>query len=72
MSGGGGPFHPFLSSSISSSIHPNSSYQKKKMMEEEEGGGRMAVAVVYPNVYVFSRACSPLLLVVRSLGRYER
>jgi hypothetical protein len=26
------------------------------MEEEEEGGGRMA-ATVYPNVYVFIRAC---------------
>jgi hypothetical protein len=47
--------------------------KKKKMMEEEEeGGGRMVAAIVYPNVYVFSGACSLLLLVVRSLGRYER
>jgi hypothetical protein len=32
LSGGGGPFHP----SVSSSIHPSSSSRKKKMMEEDE------------------------------------
>jgi hypothetical protein len=42
------------------------------MEEEEEGGGRMAAAIVYPNVYVFNRACSLLQVVVRSLGRCER
>jgi hypothetical protein len=42
------------------------------MEEEEEGGGQMAVATFYPNVYVFNRACSLLLLVVRSLGHCER
>jgi hypothetical protein len=36
LSGGGRPFHPFVSSSIPSFIHPSSSSQKKKMMEEEE------------------------------------
>jgi hypothetical protein len=49
----GRPFHPFVSSSIPSSIHPSSSSRKKMMMEEEEeGGGRMVAAAVYPNVYV--------------------
>jgi hypothetical protein len=56
--GGGRPFHPFVSSSIPSSIHPSSSSRKKKMMEEEEeGGGRMATAAVYPNVHVI-QSCS--------------
>jgi hypothetical protein len=36
MSGGGGPFHPSVSSFVPSFIHPSSSSQKKKMMEEEE------------------------------------
>jgi hypothetical protein len=36
LSGGGRPFHPFVPSSVLSSIHPSSSSRKKKMMEEEE------------------------------------
>jgi len=48
LSGGGRPFHPFVSSSIPSS--------KFLVLEEEDdgrgGGGRMAAAAVYPNVYV--------------------
>ncbi len=56
LSSGGRPFHPFVPSSVLSSIHPSSSSEKKKMMEEEEGGGRMAAAV-YPNVYVI-QSCS--------------
>jgi hypothetical protein len=54
---GGRPFHPFVPSSASSSIHPSSSSPKKKVMEEEEeGGGRMAAAVD-PNVHVI-QSCS--------------
>jgi hypothetical protein len=34
--GGRPPFHPFVSSFISSSIHPSSSSRKKKKMEGEE------------------------------------
>jgi hypothetical protein len=51
---GGRPFHPFISSSVPSSIHPSS--RKKKTMEEEEGG-QMAAAAVYPNVHVI-QSCS--------------
>jgi hypothetical protein len=36
LSGGGRPFHPFVPSSVLSSIHPSSSSRKKKMMEEED------------------------------------
>jgi hypothetical protein len=36
LSGGGRPFHPFVPSSIPSSIYPSSSSRKKKMMEEED------------------------------------
>jgi hypothetical protein len=40
LSGGGGPFHPSVPSSVPSSIlssiHPTSSSRKKKMMEKEE------------------------------------
>jgi hypothetical protein len=38
------------------------------MEEEEEGGGRMAVAAVYPNVYVFERSLLASLVGVEELG----
>ncbi len=55
---GGRSFHPSVSSSVPSSIHPSSSSWKKMMMEEEEeGSGRMAALAVYRNVYVI-QSCS--------------
>jgi hypothetical protein len=55
------PFHPSIHPVIRPVIHPS-----KFLIPEEEadgrGGRRMAVAAVYPNVYViqyvFSGACS--------------
>jgi hypothetical protein len=52
LSGGGRPFHPFVPSSVQSSIHPS----KFLIPDEEDGRGggqrRMAASANYPNVYV--------------------
>jgi hypothetical protein len=52
--GGGRPFHPFVSSSVSSS-----KFLIPEEEDDERGGGRqqMAAVAVYPNVYVI-QCCS--------------